>query len=388
MSKLHNHTYSPSLSTDIYFIKYIGKTQYIGLDTTYIKVKQYSTDNAPSSTFTILFPPIYNTSTLKVGEIVELHSEDFFWNRNGYYIPTLKFKECKSFPIKGFHQQTGNADTIQSPTNDINTNLSMIERNNDVKDQRVLNVSWNKVIFRNGNVIFSSPYADKGGKGKIISWKDSLADFELIKPALQKKIPSITIKLSKWDIIEVINFDEITNAIISLKKSAITHKPDVVIKKTRIKVLTKPKRMSSTEVKNMHEVKSSKYLKELCNLHLKEFPIFYCVETKNTTSGNSAPEKAFIFCLRETETHLTIIYENVLESRSSYIFIIQRRGFIGTINKIHNFFSSSIENKREKLAIDSVEFPPKVFSYHRIIHNTFEIWRNEVLRWQHNIRFM
>lgn len=113
-----------------------------------------------------------------------------------------------------------------------NTNLSMIERNNDVQDQQVLNVSWNKVIFRNGNVIFSSPYADKGGKGKIISWKDSLADFELIKPALQKKIPSITIRLSKWDIIEVINFDEITNAIISLKKSAITHKPDVVIKKT------------------------------------------------------------------------------------------------------------------------------------------------------------
>lgn len=375
MSKLHNHRHLSFFSTHTYLIKYIGKTQYIGLDTTYIKVKQYSTDNTPSSTFTILFPSIYDTSNLKVGEIVELHSEDFFWNRNGYYIPTLKFKGCKSFPIKGSYQRTGTTDTIQSPTNDINTNLSI-----NVRDQQILNISWNKVVFRNGNVIFSSPYADKGGKGKIISWKESLADFELIKPALQKKIPCIEIILSKWDIIEVINFDEIKNAIISLKKSAITHKPDVVIKKPKVKVLTKPQRIPFSEVKNMHEVKSSKYLKELCNLHLKEFPIFHCVETKHTTSGNSIPEKAFIFCLRKTDNQLTIIYENILESRSSYIFIIQRRGFIGTIHKIHNFFSSSIENKREKLAIDSVEFPQKVFSYHRIIHNTFETWRNGVLQ--------
>lgn len=376
------------LPSQTYIVKYKGTTQYLGLDANYIKFKQYFHyyEGVPASVFTIIFPPIYNTELFKLGEIVYLKSDDFLWNTNGYFLPTLSFKECKSYSIEEYYSEdTDENNVVQETKKESNTNQITTEEKVAIDDiindnQLPFYISWDNVLFRNGHILFASPYSKDGGKGKIISWKDSLPDFELIKPALQKRVPAIKVKINNLDIVDVINFDEITSAIVSLRKQP-SHKADVIIRKPQLTVISKPKRMDASEVRSLPEIKSSFYLKKLCNLHLKDYPIFYCIETKNTFSGGASPEKAFVFCLKDTGSHLIIIYENTIESRSSYIFKINRGGFITTINKIHDFFSSNLENKREKLSVNSIEFPKKVISYNRIIHNSFEQWINDIQKY-------
>lgn len=373
------------LPSQTYIVKYKGTTQYLGLDANYIKFKQYFHyyEGVPASVFTIIFPPIYNTELLKVGEIVNLKSDDFIWNTNGYFLPTLSFKECNSYSIEEYYSDSTDENNVVLETiNESNTNHITSEKKVTVDDiindnQHSFYLSWENVLFRNGHILFASPYSKDGGKGKIISWSDCTPDFEHIKPALQKKFPIIKVKINNLDIVDVVNIDEITSAIISLKKRS-KHLSDIRIKNTQLTVISKPKRMDVSEIQSLPEIKSSAYLKELCKNHIKDFPIFYCTETKNTFSGNASPEKAFVFCLKDTGSYLIIIYENTIISRSSYVFKIKRGGFISTINRIHDFFSSSLENKREKLSTNSIEFPPKVISYTRIIHNSFEQWISDI----------
>lgn len=371
------------IPTWLYIIVHKESTQYLGLDAKYIKIRQYNKyhKGIHSSVFTIVFPPNYNIDSLRKGEVIELKSEDFIWNDGGYFLPAFSFNNYRSYNINKYYTEKTN-----NGNNNHKENTKKFSTKNIIQEQSVSSleqfsyITWDNILFRNGHILFASPYSKDGGKGKIISWKNSIPDFELIKPALKKKIPVIKVKVQKINITDIINIDEITQSIISLKNQP-SHLIDVAIKKTPIKVINKPKRISVSEFYSLPDVKSSVFLKKLCNLHLKDFPIFYCVETRTNFSGSSSPEKAFVFCLKETSSNLIIIYENTIVSRSSYIFKIKKGGFIGTINKIHDFFSSSLENKREKLSISSIEFPTKVISYKRIIHNSIEQWINDIQKY-------
>ncbi len=377
------------LPTQTYIVTYKGTTQYLGLDAKYIKFRKY--DHYNEGVFTILFPPIYNTDSLKIGEVVKLESEDFLWNSGGYFLPTMSFKGFRSYNIDEYYSESTNGENTAPETTECSNNKQIVSKEkvtddlptNDAQSHnftRLSYIPWNNVLFRKGHVLFASPYSKDGGKGKIISWEDSIPDFELIKPALQKKVPVIKVRLNNLNIVDVINVDEITSAVINLRKRPL-HSTDVIIRKPQPTVLSKPKRMNASEVRSLPEIKSSVYLKKLCNIHIKDYPIFYCIETKNTFSGCTSPEKAFVFCLKDIGSHLIIIYENTIESRSSYIFKIKRGGFITTINKIHKFFSSNLKNKREKLLVNSIEFPKNVISYNRVIHNSFEQWINDIRKY-------
>lgn len=97
-------------------------------------------------------------------------------------------------------------------------------------------------------------------------------------------------------------------------------------------------------------------------------------ETRNTNQSSTQQEKAFVFIIKDEKDKLLAVYENTLESRSSYLFYIKRAGFIEAIRKIHDYFASDIINKRENMASKAVIFPKKIYVYYRVVHNTLYQW--------------
>lgn len=292
---------------------------------------------------------------LAIGEKLKIKSFNFSWKKDNLFVANSTLKKVVSFGL-----DSGEYNKI--------TNYEF-------------NLSWDDVCFEEAKIRFRSPFSDKGGRGLYITWKDSSPNFELIKDALSEKIPNVKVTLIKNNITKILNLKEIQESIVNLTKKQKEDIPLLIDKsKSKLKTLDAPIRCTVAEAKKRAEIQSSDYLKFLCSQHSLDFPIFYCVENKNTETGTANSEKAFIFTLKSTPNKVLIIYENTLDSRSSYLFSVKKSFYQKAIDHVHSYFSSDAQNKREKLAYKTVVFPKSIFlQYNRIIHSSFNQWESEIL---------
>ena len=372
------------LNSSYYLIVEKGTSRYYARDVLSIKVKEYirKRNIAVGREHLLLFPyeSMYENYELNVGEIVHINARKFDWSDRRLYVAnahlTSLISKAPEKPVFVHSKKQVSKDKAsrpeQLPASPVDDKLPTISR---------CALSWENVLFQNGYIFFSSPYKRDGGLGKRITWEECTKDYEQIKPALAKIVPVIHVEISNGCIKEVFNYEKIIKAVINLSKP-VEKVPPMIIRKRNLPsvgILPLPKRMNINDIRNIPEAKSSRYIKELCRLHLSNYAVYYCTERKSTKSGTASPEKAFIFCLKVTSNRLLIIYENTIESRSSYLFVINHTGYVGIIQQIHRFFASDASNKRENLARNNIEFPKdKIYSYYRIIHNSFLQWCDDL----------
>ena len=372
------------LTSAYYLIVEKGTSRYYGRDVLSIKVKEYirKRNIAVGKEHLLLFPyeTMYHQMEINVGEIVRIGARQFDWSDRRLYVANAHLTSLKSKvpekPVFVHSKKQVSKDRVSRPEQ-----LPVPPADDKLPNISRCALSWENVLFQNGYIFFSSPYKSDGGLGKRVTWEDCTKEYEQIKPALSKIVPVIHVEISNGCVKEVYNYEKIIKAVINLSKP-VEKAPPMIIRKRNlpsIGVLPLPKRMNINDVRNIPEAKSSRYIKELCRLHLSNYSVYYCTERKSTKSGTASPEKAFIFCLKVTPDRLLIIYENTIESRSSYLFVINRTGYVGIIQQIHRFFASDASNKRQDLARNNIEFPKeKIYSYYRIIHNSFLQWCDDL----------
>ena len=363
-----------------YVVLDINEKLYQNKNRTFLRVKKYPERPETPEEYNLVFTIHSERVKVRIGEVVFLYGHHFDKNDSQDYVTNLLFKECESRSIKltDGRDKSDNKTIAQNPISPYSVLPSHF---------RFL-LSWDKVHFQNGYIIFCSPYSEDGGLGKRIKWAECSIDYEKVKSVIAKVDPIIHVRIENGNIVEVYNIDHIMKAVVRLNRPTPTS-PQVVVRKESsvVKINSLPERVNLKDLRNAPEVKSSRYLKELCKLHISDYPVYYCTERKDTKSGTASPEKAFLFILKKTDTRMMIIFENTIESRSSYVFVIRQKGYIETIQRIHKFFVSDLVNKREKMASYRIDFKsPNILSYYRIIHNTFYQWNQDIRNQLFNLR--
>lgn len=96
--------------------------------------------------------------------------------------------------------------------------------------------------------------------------------------------------------------------------------------------------MTQEQITNHIHTYKSKYLDWLCSKQLPNYQIYYCLEIKSNVNQQEKDEDAFIFTIKETNQMITLVYENVLESRSSIVFKIRKTDSQMSSKKFITFF--------------------------------------------------
>lgn len=121
------------------------------------------------------------------------------------------------------------------------------------------------------------------------------------------------------------------------------------------------------------------YLNYLCELQMKEYNLLYCIERRINNNGQEFNEDAFIFTINRQKTKVIVVFENVLESRCSIVFVVKRLQYKKAINAITSFFLSAQINKREIIAQNNFSTENTgIISIHRILHTGIGAWKYEI----------
>ena len=393
LKKLSNSRKHDPFQSGVYKIIKLSAEDCQGRKTLCALVKPVNSEKSAQSPLRLFFPIFPGKKVeLREGEYVRFNRQHFTYYIGSYIVNHLftgytSKKLADLYASEDASKQKLRYRFVNTKTIDTSTEEYVQKEPKSPAPDEILPthykhpLPWNCVTFRDGIILLSSPYSMRGGIGKKIVWEQSKPEFEYIKEALALRIKNFIVDIINGALINVYNFDDLTKAIINL--STLRKRPPVTEKKPKAPVLVPTKRaksMALADIRKMPEAKSSKYISYLCGKHLASFPVYFCVETKTTLSGSEArPEKAFVFILKDTGERMTVIYENTLESRSSYVFTIRLGGFINAINSINQFFASDLENKRESMARGTIRFKDaKVFNYYRIIHNSYFQWRDEL----------
>lgn len=140
------------------------------------------------------------------------------------------------------------------------------------------------------------------------------------------------------------------------------------------------KKMSVHEM--VHEIRKLKstYLDFLCDCQLSQFPIVYCPENRINTDGIRADEDAFIFTIYQSYGKTTMVYENTLDKRASFIFICRNRHYDTVVPIVSEYFASEIINKRENIKRLEEKLKRRSVDFHKVLHTNFTEWRNSITK--------
>ena len=90
-------------------------------------------------------------------------------------------------------------------------------------------------------------------------------------------------------------------------------------------------------------------LDSLCQLHLDDYKIYYCLENRVNSDLIMAEEDAFIFTIATADKETLLAYENTEENRATYLFICDSKDLEMSVRSLADYFSSGLVNKRETL---------------------------------------
>lgn len=215
-------------------------------------------------------------------------------------------------------------------------------------------ISWKFVTFLNGELQIYNPKHPEGqGKYKPFYFKTqkSIKAFNHIKDYIINKLPPIK-AIFQDDIIvgiEPSSIESINDTLDVLKRHTenVAQISEDIHKSERGKLLKHE--YTQGEVRNYINNKKSEFLDSLCQLHLDDYKIYYCLENRVNSDLIMAEEDAFIFTIATADKETLLAYENTEENRATYLFICDSKDLEMSIKSLADYFSSGLVNKREAL---------------------------------------
>lgn len=121
--------------------------------------------------------------------------------------------------------------------------------------------------------------------------------------------------------------------------------------------------------------KDSRFLKFLSTIRLENSPITHISEAL-TSREQTVYEDGFIFIVNKTDDCYTLIYENEVDKRATYIFKVSTVNLQSSLNHIASFLSNcNIVNKRDKIAKNQQLIDDdNVHLVHRLFHTSYLEW--------------
>ena len=289
----------------------------------------------------------------------ELFSFIFTNNPSLYkYLLYIKKYISEGFHAMGFFDEySSSMDFNNDPFYD--TPSYYIHRNFfHVKTPKVIladnEISWKFVTFLNGELQIYNPGHPEGqGKYKPFYFKNqkSIKAFNQIKDYIINKLPPIK-AVFQDDIIvgiEPSSIESINDTLDVLKRHTenVAHISEDIHKSEREKLLKHE--YTQSEVRNYINNKKSEFLDSLCQLHLDDYKIYYCLENRVNSDLIMAEEDAFIFTIATADKETLLAYENTEENRATYLFICDSKDLEMSVRSLADYFSSGLVNKRETL---------------------------------------
>lgn len=242
---------------------------------------------------------------------------------------------------------------------------------------------WDRVMFTEGRMYLTHPN----------SYQTDIDAYEFIDARIHKsfrdiidyiisKCPKFLVTCKDDTITGVTNFEEFAKMIPHLVKQSTFDDSDVELTGHRMIVPIAGNGYSLTEFRESKLIKKSPYLSLLSKHHFGRNKIYYLLEkVVHESSDISSNEYGYLFTYNGNRSCDISIYENVSdESRSSLVFFIRKGQFDKALKYISQFLSSTIENKRLKLAYGTIRLTDSsIISLKRIAHTNMNDWRDRIL---------
>lgn len=247
-------------------------------------------------------------------------------------------------------------------------------------------ISWKNVSFMNGYLlIFHPDHPDGQGKYKPFRYpcKESIKAFNHVSEYLFRKLPPIRVKYENDVIIRIQpeSIPAIQEAIVILDGYSKTPKTKTIgLKQDKFSAL-KQGNYTNEQAKEMLKALKSDYLDYLSDKQLHSEKLYYCLERRINANWVPMDEDAFLFSLRQTPTFTLLAFENTVPSRATILFVCSNEKLNETINFIHEYFSSSQMNKREKLIIEKLDLSEYgIVRYTRVMHDSYSQWVKVIMK--------
>lgn len=237
-------------------------------------------------------------------------------------------------------------------------------------------LSWDKVDFYNGFYLLYHPSFLDGDLAhrpfKVIDTNSRII-FSEIKLSFLKRLPPIRVEVNNGRIIKVYNKPHL-DLCVSLIKCKLDN-PHFKINNFQKSLPNNKKEYTRDEMSVVVKDLKSDYLDFLCLNHLDQYKVICCLENRVYTDHINESEYSFIFTIKESSSKIYLAYENSSDSRCTYIFPILRDKWEYGIERLCEFFSSDLANKRRTLARHLADLNlPGNYPFIRVFHTNYYDW--------------
>lgn len=231
---------------------------------------------------------------------------------------------------------------------------------------------WIYVRYVDGKVFFYHPHHERGDNGYLpfqLNLNISKRDFHKLNDYLLWNFPPILCEAQNGRIISI--DEEFACSVISSISSFYS------IFDRRKNHTNNIRKLTCEDILLIFKNECQFYLK---NYQLEQYPLVKVTELFVNSSENIIEETGIIFSIAETDSTVTVVYENSSLARATYLFIIDKAEYDTSIKKIKEFFSSKIINKRLNLRCSNDFFFKKdgFLRVIRIIHDDIEEWKSKI----------
>lgn len=234
-------------------------------------------------------------------------------------------------------------------------------------------ITWKYLTFVREYVYVYHPFSPNENPYRM-SVKKSIGAFNNIKSYFSGKLPRLRVLAKNGKIIDMENFEDLLS-IVEKMSDKYYHTKTTSAVKTTIDF----KSLNNNQIREYIKQNKSVYLNWLCEHHIDKYKIIYIREVRTNSNSLDEDEDAFIFTLKESNSHVIVVYENVKEDRSSILFRLPIGMLTKSIQEIHEFFSSNAVNKRELIVTKRVQ--DRLFThnkYQRTLHHNFQQWTDSI----------
>lgn len=94
-------------------------------------------------------------------------------------------------------------------------------------------------------------------------------------------------------------------------------------------------------------------------------------------------EKVYLFTIPTDEENCLLVWENSNEKRATIVFKVTRKTSYLALGAVYKFANSKLKNKREVIARRSWDILLEYgldFYYYRVVHASFEMWKQKLFR--------
>ncbi len=263
--------------------------------------------------------------------------------------------------------------------NKYNSNDDIFFDLNDFKYKKIcengiFHLPWNYITFFNDYIWLKHPNnPDRVFRHNLPGSKTSL---NLVTEYLNGNVPLLLVEAKDNRIVKICDKERLENIVQVLKPELIAPKFDLVAIKRNVNYVNS---LSNNEIKKEIKKKDSKFLDYLCQIQNNKYKLIYGLERRVNANLQESFEEYFIFTIADKKNKTIVVYENVLVSRSTIVFVIEKSKYTQAIEIINAFFSSTKVNKRQEITNNRMSLVKGgIISVHRIIHDYFFSWEKSI----------